>query len=635
MKSNKRVPGLISLKQIIENTSAFTGKEFFESLVKNLAEILDVHGVWVTEFWPAENKLNSLAFWLEGKYVDKYTYTIENTPCAPVLDNPDIFHVPDNIIELYPGDNDLKSLGGVSYMGISLRDIDGTVLGHLALLHNKPMPEIPEVFAIFKIFASRAAAELRREIAQRKINESESKLNRLVNGTSDAIIEFNSDFEITQNNEAALRLFEIEEDDFTGNSLMKIFDAKSYHRLMSIIPQHGALSNKYDSLHLNDPVICLTNSGMSFPAEVNLSCYTFEQKLYYVLYIKNIEDKILDKVEIKKLNVERIMLREKINAHQFDYIIGDSKPIQDCIELVNQVAPTDANVLILGETGTGKELFAKAVHDASLRKDRPMITLNCAALPSDLIESELFGHVRGAFTGATTDREGRFSLANKGTIFLDEVAELPLPLQAKLLRVIQEGSFEPVGSSVTKFVDVRIIAATHRDLRQRIEDGKFREDLYFRLNVYPISIPPLRERESDLELLANAFMSKFAVNLTEEIEPLSRIEMNKLYAYHWPGNVRELQNIIERGIIISRDGNFRVDNIIPFIQREQEEESQSHKILTDQDIRLLEKNNIIKALNQTNWKISGKGGAAELLNLPRTTLTSKIAKLGIKRIAVG
>ncbi len=329
------------------------------------------------------------------------------------------------------------------------------------------------------------------------------------------------------------------------------------------------------------------------------------------------------------------MLREKIAFNEFDYIIGKSTAITKSLQAVKQVAPTDATVLIQGETGTGKELFARAVHEASQRRSKTMVTMNCAALPSQLIESELFGHLKGAFTGATANREGRFTLADKGTIFLDEIGELPLELQAKLLRVIQEGEFQPVGSSGTVKVDVRIIAATHKDLKKQVEAGAFREDLYFRLNVFPIMVPPLREREGDVELLANAFISKISRKKALKMKPLSKADINKLYAYQWPGNIRELQNILERAIILSNQGEITLNHLLPTGPDKKQESNSGNEILTDAMIRQLEKENIIRALNLTQWKISGKDGAASLLNLPRTTLASKIKKFAIRRIASG
>ena len=630
----KKIPSLIALKQIIEHTSAHTGKDFFKALVQHLAEVLDVHGVWITEFLPAKNKLKAIAFWLNGAHVDKYEYLVSNTPCEPVLANREICHIPKNVIDLYPKDPDLKPLGAVSYMGISLRDTDDSVLGHLALLDNKPMPEIPDVFAIFKIFALRAAAELRREILQRKVLESESKLDRLVNGTSDAIIEFNSKLIITQANISAIQMFNISLDAFQAKELKELFNLQSYLMLRSIIPKHGTLSNKYGSLGFNEPLICIPEKAESFPAETSISCYEFKDELYYVLYMRNVKDLISDKRKIKELSTESIILKEKVNNQEFSYIIGNSPLIKKCLELVHQVGPTDANVLILGESGTGKELFAKAVHDASTRKSKPMITLNCAALSSELIESELFGHVKGAFTGALHSRDGRFTLADKGTLFLDEIAELSLSLQAKLLRVIQEGTFESVGSSITETVDVRIIAATHRNLKEQVNKGEFREDLLYRLNVFPINIPPLRKREVDVELLANAFFEKFTKNKALSVLPISKVNMATLRTYHWPGNVRELQNIMERAIITSIQGKLNFEGIIPKSVDYNAIGLEDSKILTFEEMKDIERQNIIKVLNITNWKISGPGGASDILQIPRTTLTSKIKKLSIKRTAV-
>ena len=565
-----------------------------------------------------------------GKQVDEYTYLVTNTPCEPVLESHDICHIPKNVIELYPKDPDLKPLGAVSYMGISLRDTDDSVIGHLALLDNKAMPEIPEVFAIFKIFASRAAAELRREIAQRKITESESKLNRLVNGTSDAILEFNSDFEITQGNASFIKMF-----GYKKESLKEIFSPSSFFKLKSLLPQHTILSDKHGSLQISEPLICINASDESFPTSINLSCYMHEESLYYMLYIRDIKEQVSDKNRIKALNTETIMLKEQVASNQFSYIIGESESIRKCIKLVNQVAPTDANVLIQGETGTGKELFAKAVHDASNRKDSNMVTLNCAALPAELIESELFGHVKGAFTGAFNTREGRFSLADESTIFLDEIAELPLLLQAKLLRVIQEGTFEPLGSSETKKVDVRIIAATHRNLKTLVEEGKFREDLFYRLNVFPILIPPLRERSVDIGLLANAFFEKFSKSRALSVQPFSKTDLIKLQIHSWPGNVRELQNVVERSIITNNNGKPNLDGIrFSNAPKKDEDKLEKNTVLTFEEMKNYEKENIIRALNITNWRISGKDGAAELLKIPRTTLTSKINKFKIKRVAM-
>ncbi|MFU8842977.1 MAG: sigma-54 interaction domain-containing protein [Bacteroidales bacterium] len=326
------------------------------------------------------------------------------------------------------------------------------------------------------------------------------------------------------------------------------------------------------------------------------------------------------------------MLREKLNAHYSDHILGESPEILKALRAVEQVAPTDTTVLIRGETGTGKELFALAIHKASQRRNKPLVTLNCAALPSELVESELFGHVKGAFTGATNSREGRFSMANGGTIFLDEIGELPLPLQAKLLRVLQEGEFEPVGSSKTQKVDVRVVAATNRTMEEETAKGAFREDLYYRLNVFPIDIPLLRERGSDIILLAQAFLEKFARRSGIAMTPVDEFSKQRLLAWHWPGNVRELQNIMERCIITSQHGRINLASVLPDAENLQPATIPTeHRIMTEQEMVALETQNIIRALELSHWKISGEDGAAALLQIPPTTLSSRINKLGIRR----
>jgi transcriptional regulator with GAF, ATPase, and Fis domain len=335
--------------------------------------------------------------------------------------------------------------------------------------------------------------------------------------------------------------------------------------------------------------------------------------------------------------VQTEYLQEEIKElHNSDEILGRSQSLAAVLQDVHQVAPTSATVLILGETGVGKELLARAIHSASPRRDRPLIKVNCAAIPANLIESEFFGHEKGAFTGATRKREGRFSLADGSTIFLDEVGELPLDLQAKLLRVLQEGEFEPVGSSQTRRVDLRVIAATNRDLKKLIETGEFRNDLYYRLNVFPITVPPLRERKDDITLLASAFAARFAARMGRAINPLSEASVRRLKAYDWPGNVRELENIIERAVITSRDGNINLDRALPelsltAVTGDEARPEEAAKIRTAQELREQERANIILALESTGWRVAGKSGAAQLLGMNPSTLNSRIRALGIER----
>ena len=318
-------------------------------------------------------------------------------------------------------------------------------------------------------------------------------------------------------------------------------------------------------------------------------------------------------------------------------MVGRSPALAKVLREVQQVAETDATVLVLGETGTGKEMIARAVHASSRRRERPLITVNCAAIPASLIESELFGHERGAFTGATRKREGRFALADRGTLFLDEIGELSADLQAKLLRVLQEGEFEPVGSSQTRAVDVRVIAATHRDLRQMVLEGRFREDLFYRLHVFPVRLPPLRERVEDIPSLVDVFAERFARRMGRVASPASEESIRRLQAYRWPGNVRELQNVVERAVITSWDGHLEPDRCLPegaIAPRVEEVTGENHctpRVLTADELRQLEVDNTRRALHACGWRVAGDEGAARLLNMNPSTLSSRIKALGISR----
>ena len=336
----------------------------------------------------------------------------------------------------------------------------------------------------------------------------------------------------------------------------------------------------------------------------------------------------LDELERLKdrLQEENQYLQEELKLdNSFENIIGASNSLKDSLHKIERVAVTDATVLILGETGTGKEMFARAVHDLSHRSARTLVKVNCAALPSELIESELFGHEKGAFTGATNRKTGRFELADGGTIFLDEIGDLPLKLQAKLLRVLQEGEFERLGSNRTLKTDVRVIAATNRDLEKSIENGSFREDLYFRLNVFPVTLPPLRERKGDITLLARHFVSKYNQKMGRKIDTIPESVLNKLEQYDWPGNVRELENVIERAVILS-DGKALQLN-----ERLISKNSARKKTSTAVTLADVERAHILKILEQTHWRIRGDRGAAKILEINPSTLRSRMQKLGIKK----
>ena len=335
----------------------------------------------------------------------------------------------------------------------------------------------------------------------------------------------------------------------------------------------------------------------------------------------------LDEVESLKdrLQAENVYLQDEIrDVHNFEDIVTQSESFKKILRSVEQVAATEATVLILGESGTGKELIARAVHNISDRSNRPLMKVNCAALPANLIESELFGHEKGAFTGAVAQKSGRFELANGGTIFLDEIGDLPLDLQAKLLRVLQEGEFERLGNPKTIKVDVRIMAATNRNLEKEVETGNFREDLFYRLNVFPIHIPPLRDRQEDISLLVKHFMQKYAAKAGKRITKVTNDVLKRLEEYHWPGNVRELENIVERAIIISPDDKLVIGD---WLTKREKEDTHSEDLSLDE----LEKKHILEVLEKTNWRVSGDKGAAKILGLKRTTLEARMQKLGISR----
>jgi len=319
----------------------------------------------------------------------------------------------------------------------------------------------------------------------------------------------------------------------------------------------------------------------------------------------------------------------------FGHIVGKSEALRRMMNRVEAVAETPANVLIQGESGVGKELVAHAIHVHSSRRDGPLVKVNCASIPKELFESEFFGHVKGAFTGAHRDRIGRFQLADGGTIFLDEVGEIPLEQQGKLLRVLQESEFERVGDDVTRRVDVRVIAATNRNLEQLIVDGEFREDLFYRLSVFPIDVPPLRERGEDIVQLAQHFLLQTCVDFGREALTLTRTQTENLRAYSWPGNIRELKNVIERAVILSTGKVLRLDLSMPGLKANIDAIAGAavvnDNVLNENDMREFQKNNTLKALKQSNWKVSGAAGAAELLGVRPTTLADRIRTMKIKK----
>lgn len=384
-----------------------------------------------------------------------------------------------------------------------------------------------------------------------------------------------------------------------------------------------------------------TKNRTKIPVEVSISPAEFKGNRYSCMIVRDITERRKSQEKLAenqdkirelslKLKDENILLKEEITMnYNFNNIVTQDKNYRKVLSQIAQVADSDATVLILGETGTGKELLARAIYSLSEREDRPFIKVNCAALPENLIESELFGHEKGAFTGAIQQKKGRFELANKGTLFLDEIGELPLDLQAKLLRVLQEGEFERLGGTATLKVDVRIVAATNRNLEEMVEEGTFREDLFYRLNVFPISNPPLRERKDDVPLLVKHFVRKYGERMGKKVDRIPQADLDRLQKYDFPGNIRELENMVERAMILAQDGVLNLKASFDLVRDQVGSKSKENdKFFTFEE---MQKEHIVDALKRCNFRVTGPNGAARLLDLNDRTLMSKMRKLNIRR----
>ena len=515
-----------TFRSIVVGTASTTGSDFFPSLVRHLATALRARYAFVTHCDDQKNA-KVLAFWKGDQFGENFEFNLADTPCMKVI-NGEICHYKEGIQELFPLDKGLVRWEAQSYLGVPMLDLAGRVIGHIAILDDKPMNRDSRSIDLVKVFASRAAAELKRQRA-----------------------------------EAGL---------------------------------HAALQQ-----------------------------------------VQALQ---------KKLEAENVYLQEEISReHNFEEIVGNSRELLEVLDRVETVAPTDSTVLITGETGCGKELIARAIHSHGSRKHRPLVKLNCGAIPTGLVESELFGHMKGAFTGALERRTGRFELADGGTLFLDEVSELPPDTQVKLLRVLQEHEFEPLGSSRTVQVNVRIIAASNRDLEKAVQEGRFRADLYYRLNVLPIALPPLRQRRSDIPLLAAFFVERFARQFGKQVTGIAQDTMDLLSGYDWPGNIRELQNVIERAVVLSRGpilklganllpatnagGTSTAD--VPALHSDRHKSEEAISVTGSSSLQHVERRHILSVLQKTDWVIEGEHGAAKILDLHANTLRSRMKKLGIKR----
>jgi PAS domain S-box-containing protein len=624
-------------------------------LVRHLAEAIDVHYAVVAEFRHGPPHVRTLAFWDRDRIADNFEYDFTGTPCAEIVRG-GLVHYSTGVSQLFPQATPLVERGIDSYMAVPFLDGEGNILGHLAVFDERPMPAEPRRDFIFRIFAARAAAERERMRAEQRLRDSEARYRDLYDNAPNAYLVVGMDGRILKANRRVTELLGYSNDELVGAVI---------HSFLPETPAGKSRSEELSRKHLAGESV----SGWALEAR---------RKDGRPMWIKvwmepgrdsdgaiqaarsffvDITDLVLAERERARLHEQNLYLQEEIK-HNFEQIIGQSRPLKAVLADVGRVSPTDTTVLITGETGTGKELIARAIHSTSKRKDKPLIRVNCAALPAGLVESELFGHEKGAFSGAIAKRLGRFELADGGTIFLDEVGELPAEAQVKLLRVLQEREFDRVGGAAPIHVDVRVIAATNRDLGIAVQEKSFREDLYYRLNVFPVHLPSLRERPDDIPLLVQYLVNKFALRIGKRLDGVSQETMRRLQEYPWPGNVRELENVLERAVILATGPILDIAaDLLPVGMMKNEEgrmnEREEGRVRRDETksaissaslipqpssltrngptLESVERDHILSILQQTNWLINGPRGAAQILGLHPNTLRNRMKKLGVTR----
>jgi PAS domain S-box-containing protein len=587
---------------------------------------MDVHYAVVAQFPKAPPHVRTVAFWERDRIGDNLEYDFTGTPCAKLaLGGP--VHYPTGVSERFPGATFLVERGIDSYMAEPFLDGQGKILGHLAVFDERPMPADPLRACVFRVFASRASAEFDRMGTEERLRESEAAYRDLYENAPNAYLRVGTHQRILNVNRRATELLGYSKDELIGACI---------HDFLPDTPEGRSRSEQVHlALMASQPVsgwLLEMRRKDGRPLWINLWVEADRDVDGTVqpgraIFI-DVTERVLAEAERARLQEQNLYLQEEIKSvHNFEQIIGRSSPLMGVLSDVRRVAPTDTSVLITGETGTGKELIARALHSASRRRDKPLIKVNCAALPAGLVESELFGHEKGAFSGAVARRLGRFELADGGTIFLDEVGELPVEAQVKLLRVLQEREIDRVGGQSPIPVDVRVIAATNRDLQKEVQEKRFREDLYYRLNVFPVHIPPLRERRDDIPLLVHFLVNQFALRIGKHLDGVDRPTMQRLQDYPWPGNIRELENVLERAVILATGPVLEID---PGLQTVPGTASAATQRPT---LESMERDYILTVLRETDWVIDGPRGAAKALGLHPNTLRNRLKKLGLERDA--
>jgi PAS domain S-box-containing protein len=624
------------LRTVSEATSGFVGEDFLIELARHITMTLHMRYALITECANDEKtRLRTLCYVDGKKVLDNIEYDIEGIPCEIIMQGKEFF-MGAGVQAKFPKEKGIEAAVGVPIYSSKT----GEIIGHILALDPDAVTTEKNQAAILKIFAARAGAEIERMKAEKKLKEtlmdanvqlqmklkeSEQRYRDLFDEAPIAYVNEGLDSRFITANQAALKILGMQEHEVPGTFGI------------SLVPgtpeAQKRVKDAFESINRGENtsgvVLELRRKDNGQPLFIQWWSKPDRSGQFTRTMFIDITRQVLMEQEQTRLKAQNQYLQDEIKLnYNFEEIISKSANFQKVLQQIEQVASTDATVLILGESGTGKELIARAVHHISNRNKRPLVKVNCATLPANLIESELFGHEKGAFTGAMERKIGRFELADGGTIFLDEIGELPVELQAKLLRVLQEGEFERLGNPKTMKVNVRVIAATNRNLQHAIEKKEFREDLFYRLNVFPVTCPPLRSRKEDIPLLVKHFCQKHEGKIGRKIIEIPNDVIDALVAYDWPGNIRELENIIERAMILSRSGILEYGEWIP---TEKINGSETGNTLSAAKLEDVEKNHIIETLKKTGWKVSGEKGAAKILGLNATTLEARMKKLGIKR----
>ena len=760
-----------TLRMIVERVEAEAGERFLPSLVRHLADALGVQYAFVSEISEDRTRFWTLAVWGRGTFLSNFEIPLRGTPCEAVL-NGHTSHHPRHLQLLFPSDAGLVDWRGESYCGVPLVDFSGKVVGHLAIVDDKPMPDGTRNLSIMRIFAARSRAEIERTRVQSVLREREQAYRDLYEEAPVAYVSVGTDGRIRKANRRAAELFEYGAGGLTGRPVFDLYadttdgkqkahevfqrflagqetraeeleclaaDGRQLWISLSVKPirgAHGQIEESRSILvditdrklmeaalrHSEGRLSCIVGSAMDaivtmaederivlfnagaervfrcaaaeaigqpfgrfltersraalssyiqafgqpgptqwhmsraalsafradgkeYPVESTISQTVVGDRNLFTLILREIDVRTRAETAFRRPQLANAYLQEDSRAgHGFKEIVGSSPAILALLRKVEQVAPTDATVLICGETGTGKELVARAIHERSTRKGRHFAKVNCGAICEGLVESELFGHVKGAFTGAFERRIGRFELADGGTILLDEVGDLHLEAQVKLLRVLQEHEFEPVGSSRSVRANVRVIAVTNRDLGEAVKAGQFRADLFYRLNVIPLDVPPLRDRRPDIPKLVMFFLERFSKKFDKRFDSVSQATMDLLVDYGWPGNVRELQNIIERAVALSQGPVLALNaDLLPAevsdVRADPWGDNGDHALAiaggsrtrSSTSLEEIERSHILMVLQKTGGLIEGPKGAAGILGLNPSTLRGRIKKLGIRR----